>query len=76
MSLNRIDDVVNDLFALSNNERIDEGIHWLGIHGGVSAGDDDGVTLVPFLCAEGNTAKVEDVEGVGVQRLIREGKTN
>ncbi len=44
--LNNIDDIVNDFFALADHERIDEGVHGLGVHRGMSARNDDGMGLV------------------------------
>ena len=74
--LYRIDDVVNDIFAFADHERVNERVHGLGVHGGMSTRDDDGVGLVTFYGADGNPRKVEHVERVGVERLIGQGKGN
>ncbi len=39
--LDGIDDIVDDFLALADHERVDEGVHRLGVGGGVPAGDDD-----------------------------------
>ena len=67
---------MNDLFPFADHEGIDKGMHGLGVHGGVPAGDDDGVGLVTILRADGDTGQVEHVEGVGIERLVGEGETD
>ncbi len=74
--LHRVDDIVNDFLALADHERVDEGMHRLGVHGGVSTGDDDGMGLITVLRADRDAGQVEDVEGVGVESLVGQGKAD
>src|SRR5689334_243927 len=74
--LNGVDDVLNDLFTLADHECIDEWMHRLRIGGGMPAGNDDGMTFIAVCRTEGNAGQVEDIEGVGVEGLVREGKAD
>src|SRR5574339_716095 len=52
--LEHMDNVVNDFLALADHERVDEGVHGLGVHGGMSAGDDDRMGLVAVRGSHGD----------------------
>ena len=74
--LYRVDDIVNDFFTLADGERVNEGVHGFGIGGGMSTGDDERVRFVSVCGAEGNACEVENVESVGVESLVGEGKAD
>ncbi len=75
-ALQDIDDLVDDFLALADDKGIDEGVHRLGVHGGVSAGDDDRVPLVALRRPHRDARQVEHVERVGVERLVGQGKAD
>ena len=67
---------MNNFFTLTDHKCIDERVHRFGVHGGMSTGDDDGVSLVTVNRADGDSGQIQHIEGVGVESLVGEGKAD
>src|SRR5258706_16485098 len=74
-SLYYIDNIVNDIFAFANCERVDERVHGFRVGGGMSTGDDDRVRLVSLHGAKRKAREIENVLGVSVEGFVVHGKT-
>src|SRR6187397_2972493 len=75
-ALNRVNNLVYNIFPLTDDECIDECIHGFGVHGGMAACDDDGVSLVAVYGVDRDPSEIENIECVGIKSLIGEGKAN
>lgn len=69
-----VDDIQDHLLAFTDDKGVDEIGHGLGVEGGLAAGDDQGMGLMAIACLEGELGEVQNVEDVGVERFVGQGK--
>ncbi len=65
-------DLDDGVFALAEDEGIDEGRERLGVEGAAAAGDDERVIVGALVGPDGDAGEVEHVEDVGVGHLVLE----
>ena len=68
----RANNLQNRLFPLANHKDINEGGHWFRVVAGVPPGNDQRIAGVPVGRAHRQPGQIEQVEGVGVELLIRQ----
>ena len=71
----RSEDFQDDCLSLADHKRIDEGVHRLRVETGMSSGNYQRVRLATLYGPQRDTGQVKHVEGIGIQRFIRQGKT-
>ena len=65
------DDFGDRLFAFADEERVEEGVHRLGVQAGGAAGDDQRL-IRPLGGAQRDAGQIERGEHVGVELLVRQ----
>ena len=70
----RINDFLDYLLSLADHKRVNEGVHRFRIETGVPSGNYQRVRLAALRGPQRDTGQVKYVEGIGIKRLIRQGK--
>ena len=72
MLLFQFDDLVHRLFRFSDEEDVNEVRERPGIDGARSAGDDDGMAVVPVRRPAGDAGKIKGRQDIGVRKFVLE----